>query len=786
MNRSLLTRTGAVLMTAALMVAGAATSASAADTGTVRGTFVSDDGAPLTDAYVSVYDTDYSWLAGEMTGADGTYTINGLPAGPVKVQFESSGGLRQWAHRAADFDGATEFRVTGGATLTVDERRLATGMLTGTVTDPATGAVPSYVVAAERVDATGYVNGYADENGHYALEVTTGDWQISFTRGAVPQWATGTFDRAQAATFSVAAGQTVQVDDVFLPTGSIGGTLLRADGSPMIDASVYLYRDGEYVTSTYTDWQTGGYGFDMIPPGEYTISYTLDGTTVYLPGTQSPSRAETFTVVAGQRTVADATQRLPGAASGTLTGATGGYEVELRSPDENVWETYTARTAANGTWRVANVPADDYLVSFVNPGGTRRQYAYGQTDPAAATLITVPSAGTATVDDTWLPGANLIVEGVDAATGASVGEICVWVYPSDGNGCGAPAGLTDLPAGPVTLDVSTASNSSYLRAADVPVTLVAGETTRISVPLDLGGRVSATVVDRATGQPVRRTCLALIEPGSGGLPDGFPYCTNAQGKLTTQAMATGTYQIFAAAPTGYGHQWAGPAGGTGDQREAARIKVKPGKTVKAPAILLDAPGTVTGIVTDPAGEPLESASVSYHAWGFGSGPTGDVETDEHGRYTMDDLGPYAWPLVVTPYRGLPRQWSGGTANRFQATTVAVTSGATSTFDLPLIAGSALTGTVTVDDDVVRPDGWRLTAVNATTGDQIGVADWVVQADGTYRMRLPGGQPIKIHWYVSSADPNGSSGWWENAADQASATKVTVPRAGEKELNLTIG
>lgn len=273
-------------------------------------------------------------------------------------------------------------------------------------------------------------------------------------------------------------------------------------------------------------------------------------------------------------------------------------------------------------------------------------------------------------------------------------------------------------------------------------------------------------------------------PGRGGLPDGCGNTTDGPGRLTTYPLPAGTYQLFVFAPEGYGRQWVGPRGGTGDQREAASIRVRAGQVTQAPAVRLDPPGTIGGVVRDPAGAPAPGVDVAISAWGFGVGPSLTAVTDEQGRYLVDRLGPYSWPLSFTPGGGLPRQWSGGVGNRFQAETVRVQAGRDTAYDMGLVRGSVLRGAVAVRDGATA-DLWRITAVNAVTGDEIGVADSGEAGDRTYEMPLAGGQQVKIRWDVGIGEEY-RSGWWENAADIATATRVPVPRTGAWTLDLVIG
>jgi hypothetical protein len=101
--------------------------------------------------------------------------------------------------------------------------------------------------------------------------------------------------------------------------------------------------------------------------------------------------------------------------------------------------------------------------------------------------------------------------------------------------------------------------------------------------------------------------------------------------------------------------------------------------VPAPAVLLDKPGTISGVVTDAAGD--------------------------------------AWPLL---FGGAvhPRRWSGHGGNRYQAETVSVLPTGTTTYNFTPVAGSTVKGTVTAPGGAT----WRIHAFNAATGDQMGTFD----------------------------------------------------------------
>ena len=213
-------RLGVAAVTGALAVAGlTAPAAAAVDRGTVQGTYTTDSGEPIANAYISVYSADQDWLRDGSTDDNGRFTLRNITAGGIKIQFQNN-GIQQWAHDAADFDSATEFTVAANQTLTVDESQLPTGTIAGSVKE-ATGEPAAWFVADLRsVADPGFVSTtFADEDGRYSLAVLPGEYKVSFQRDATEQWAHQKTSKASADTFTVVAGQTVEVNDTLLPTG---------------------------------------------------------------------------------------------------------------------------------------------------------------------------------------------------------------------------------------------------------------------------------------------------------------------------------------------------------------------------------------------------------------------------------------------------------------------------------------------------------------------------------------------------------------------------------------
>jgi hypothetical protein len=215
----------------------------------------------------------------------------------------------------------------------------------------------------------------------------------------------------------------------------------------------------------------------------------------------------------------------------------------------------------------------------------------------------------------------------------------------------------------------------------------------------------------------------------------------------------------------YGVQWVGPSGGTGDQRQAVQFTLAYGQAVTAPVIELDRAGTITGRVTSETGRPIEWGAMDF-VTGHGGDGGANIPLDTEGRYRIDSLGPYDWPLFFGA-KDHATQWSGGTADRFAAQTVHVTSGATTTYDYTMRVGTVVTGTVKARNG--SPSEGFVNALHAQTGDYVG-QEWAY--DGAYQLRVLGPVVVKFSHY-----PRAGGEVWYGGRSFADGRQFTVPAGG---------
>lgn len=574
-------------------------------------------------------------------------------------------------------------------------------------------------------------------------------------------------------------------------TGTISGHITRPDGSPAANESVFA-EDVNFENpggSAVTD-ENGFYSISDLAPGGYRLKIPRGGGSLiqYAFGQTSLVGAATFGVFAGEVTTVD--EQLLGI--GTIeiavtepdgTPARGEVSVyhlsDLLLTSGRLDETGRASMEAlAGDYKVQVVPAvpgDPDSLDYA-----RAQWLHGARSFEEGDVITVTADTATAVAERLLPWGSLTVTARDSIDGSPIADFCVSVAGREA--CSGGSGAVTVTAlVPGTHEVIVFTRDDRYFSAGTTVAIVAGETVPVVVDLERAGRVMATVVDAATSQPVAGACLATSPAGTGRLPDGAPWCTDAAGRVTIAPVSAGAYNLFVRpqAGSGYGAQWVGTAGGTGDSAQARQVTVDPAVDAVVPPIKLDRAGTIAGVVTSAATEqPVNSGFVSLSAWGR-IGPSFGTDIDESGRYTLDWLGPYEWPLLFTT-DDHARQWSGGVADRREAKRIKVHAGKTVTYNPALKVGTVWTGTVT--DTAGNPLATSLDAFNAATGDPMDEAD--TDGRGTYHSLILGPQTIKIQWVVFD-ETTTRTGWYDDDADFEHAKPVDVPKKGTLTVNMVI-
>ncbi len=520
-------------------------------------------------------------------------------------------------------------------------------------------------------------------------------------------------------------------------TAAITGHITDHAGAPAAGVSLFTSNeDGTSIGSARTD-AAGAYRIANLKPGRFYLELRVSWGGIKL--------TDRFDV-AGE-TVFDYALPAVGSVQGRLSNQDGSGASGV---NVNVAGSGSVTTDANGDWRVPQAFAgSDLVVTYSDPRQGILQYAYGKLTQAAADRITVAAGQTTTVNEVVLPTGSVRVTAKDSVTGAPMLNVIASARYARQETSTGEAILEGVTAGTHRLWVDW---PGYIAQDIKEVTVVAGQRVDVEVTLTPEARIDVTVVDAATGEPLRGVCVAAVSPR--GLPtEGCWNTTGDDGRLTLAGLSAGGHQLIAV-PTeapGYGAQWVGTSRGTGRQHLAVTVQALAGQTVTGPVVRMDRAGTITGVVTKADGSaPLHYGTVVGllpSVRSSGELPPGAVGVDESGRYTLDSLGPYDWALFFTEVREAG-QYSGGVAGSLLARTVRVTAGASATYDFRFRAAVRLT---------VKAAGTSsgIEAVNAFTGYVMGhgygpESTFLIVGPQFVRFRTEEGRGSPgVHWIPSS-------------------------------------
>ena len=263
--------------------------------GTISGFVYTEDGStPVPGATVRVEDFNTGQgMGGTTTGANGSYTITGVPAGQYRVNAWASGHVRKyWEDTLWDRE-ATAVVVTDGQDVPDINFTLEPG---GTISGQILSANPgtpllNISVDASRQDGDGGSGATTDQNGNYTVTgVPFGQYRVSAPStgrwgsgddGYVTQYYNGHSvpDSADLVTISSGSPDAIGIDFALGLGGNISGHVYKEDGQTAI-ANLHVYatdRDtGTWMAGTNTD-QDGSYSL-ILASGTYRVRAYATGS----------------------------------------------------------------------------------------------------------------------------------------------------------------------------------------------------------------------------------------------------------------------------------------------------------------------------------------------------------------------------------------------------------------------------------------------------------------------------------------------------------------------------
>ncbi|GAA5038471.1 hypothetical protein GCM10025738_27710 [Microbacterium fluvii] len=365
---------------------------------------------------VDVYTADDGYSAGYASvGADGTFRVDGLPAGDYKVRFSSweRALLDEWWNDKTDFDSATTVTVTTGQALAGINAALAkSATISGKVTFPSGISLSSghTTVSASPTGGSGnYESAYVNSDGTYRITgLTAGSYKVYFSPYGVDvlgeYWDNKvTWEDATIITLA-AGGSKTGVSASLAKASSVSGKVTFPAGTVRsdYDTSVQIYSttdSNSYLTSGSVA-ANGTYKVSGLAAGTYKVKFSTTATgaaSEWWDNKTTFAAASKLTLTAGQaKTGVNATLGADATISGVLSypegtersSSTAGYITALAASDQSyAGSTYTD---AEGNYSIAGLAPGSYkLVFYPDEFGFALEWWNDKVDFQAATAVTL-------------------------------------------------------------------------------------------------------------------------------------------------------------------------------------------------------------------------------------------------------------------------------------------------------------------------------------------------------------------------------------------------------------
>ncbi len=773
-------------------------------------------------------------------GADGSYTIAGLPNLSWLVRFPTTGHtlLVQYYPGAYSVDAATTFSPSVGQALTgIDAtlEEIANLRIAATFKDAGSSLCYAYHNADSSITGSECTDAGVIEA---SIQVRPGDYVVSAyesnpTHGVTPTlwWNDTAADRtvqANATAFtpdplSVDPGAVASFDFTGLlwpgdpiPGGITFALTNWADGSPATGGCMQVFDASQVQVAQDCTGYAGTYRVGPLADGSYRVKFA--NFTGAAP-TQWYGPAATFAaakpiVIAGATGFTGTYVVLqPYSVAGKVVdGAghplTGGYAEVWNSYSTGRPETRVA-VAPDGTFATGTVSCGSYcvlrLTGFSGLGDQWRGFTGNVPQSLGASMFTATASAPAVLGTMTLSAVEGVLAGTIVAPGSfTSSRVCVILYERSASGskplgyqCGEPGdpfAFRNLAATTYALCVadtadpaSRCAGSSYSwdfygekdasRATSLSV--AAGATT--TAALVFGGTITSTPTVSGGGS-LSGGCMDVYDGLSGPLVGSD--CTPVSGSFSvsvsddSDTLPGGAYTVDFRDFTGGLDEWYSNGY---SQATAAGLAVRAGATVSLPVGL--APwGSIGGTITLPGGVSPEGACVLvFDAAGtYGEGPVYGPECNDPatGAYAIA-VPPGSYQLLFYGAgTGAATLWYGGTAARAHATHVAVASGATIAANASLPGAAQISGTVSLAGGGTASAGE--VDIYTSGGDFV---TWV-SVDGSGHYSVPD-LPAGTYNVYFTGYGEWAGQWYDATSFWDEASDVTLATGGAVAIDATL-
>ncbi len=231
------------------------------------------------------------------TGADGSYSLSGLPTDSYTVYFGGAYPVNNAAYVQQIYPNTIEgtgsgtpVSVTVGTTTAgINDTLVLGSTLSGTVTDAETGTPLSNICVSAVPLTNSYTAGYActDSSGKYTTPgIPSGDYNLDFTNFAgryIEQWYNAQPSQSTANLVHVTQPTNQSgLNAAMQLGGNVSGTITASDGTtPLPGVCVELFSVGSQngLSGGCSDG-TGRYSSPAVPAGSYDVEF-VDNSGIY-------------------------------------------------------------------------------------------------------------------------------------------------------------------------------------------------------------------------------------------------------------------------------------------------------------------------------------------------------------------------------------------------------------------------------------------------------------------------------------------------------------------------
>lgn len=507
---------------------------------------------------------------------------------------------------------------------------------------------------------------------------------------------------AQVTTKSVLSMSTA----LATPTGTITGTVTDASTSAgLVGVTVNAYQGGSNAAPITTTTGTGGTYSLTVPAGVYYFVDFEDHVASHIVQwyNDKPDQASANGIyVTASQTVSNINAALVqgGSVGGTITNSSAqplaGICVSVYNAANDQFLNAGACSDGSGHYQTTGVPAGSYVLYYSDQASQYvSQWWKSEAGELEANPVTVSTGNTTAVSPVMSLGGSITGTITDAVSHAALTNICAQALGHNGTFSSAPfcsngSGvytITGLTSGTYTVEFFDGGQTGYLSQyySNAPsptestgVAVTQGSPTQaIDASMQMGGTITGTVTDAASGTPIQGICVDAFAVSYPSNSDTSQACTNSSGVYTIHGVEGGySYSVQFSDNSGQGYlpyQLPNPLAITNST-----------STTQNAALTLG--GTITGTITNSSGTPLSGICVEPQPYLYMNEPT--ACTNSSGAFSLN--GVPAGNTALSIYDPL-----GNYLAPSSPPVVSVSDGAsTSAGTIKLALGGTITGTVT--------------------------------------------------------------------------------------------